>query len=174
MADPVRLGVVGCGADDVDLVLVTTSMREHGMVTRAALEAGKHVLVEKPMSHTLEEAAATLEVARRSKGFLVPAPHVMLSPTYQKMWRHIHNGDIGAPYLARAFYNWAQAKLGQVVLRAGWRLDVRPRRLQHRESDRLSGAGQTRHWADRHGDQGAHRRQRDDDGADRRQRAPVH
>ena len=89
-------------AADVDLVLVTTSMREHAMVTRAALEAGKHVLVEKPMATTLEEAAALVELARTSKGYLVPAPHVLLSPTYQKMWRPIHAGDIGTPDLARA------------------------------------------------------------------------
>ncbi len=100
-------------AADVDLVLVTTSMREHAMVTRAALEAGKHVLVEKPMATTLEEAAALVEVARTSKGYLVPAPHVLLSPTYQKMWRHIHAGDIGTPYLARAFYGWAGPNWGK-------------------------------------------------------------
>lgn len=100
-------------AADVDLVLVTTSMREHGMVTRAALEAGKHVLVEKPMSHNLEEAAALVELAKKSKGLLVPAPHVVLSPTYQKMWRHIHNGDIGEPRLARAFYGWAGPSWGK-------------------------------------------------------------
>jgi predicted dehydrogenase len=41
-------------SDDVDLVLVLTSMQEHGPVTRAALEAGKHVLVEKPMAVTLD------------------------------------------------------------------------------------------------------------------------
>src|SRR5438876_8537858 len=34
--------------DDVDLVLVLTSMPAHGPITRAALQAGKHVLVEKP------------------------------------------------------------------------------------------------------------------------------
>ncbi len=100
-------------ANDVDLVLVTTSMREHGMVARAALEAGKHVLVEKPMAHTLEEAAALVELSRKSKGYLAPAPHVLLSPTYQKMWRHIHNGDIGTPYLARAFYGWAGPNWGK-------------------------------------------------------------
>ena len=37
-------------SDEVDLVLVLTSMLQHGLITRAALEAGKHVLVEKPMS----------------------------------------------------------------------------------------------------------------------------
>ena len=49
------------GADDVDVVLVLTSMNEHGPLAKAALEAGKHVLVEKPMATTLEEAA---ELAR--------------------------------------------------------------------------------------------------------------
>src|SRR5688572_873870 len=41
---------------NVDLVLVLTSMQQHGAITRAALEAGKHVLVEKPMAMTLDEA----------------------------------------------------------------------------------------------------------------------
>src|SRR5687768_4821831 len=44
-------------ADEVDLVLVLTSMPQHGSIARAALEAGKHVLVEKPMAVTLPEAA---------------------------------------------------------------------------------------------------------------------
>jgi predicted dehydrogenase len=106
-------------AEDVDLVLVTTSMQEHGMVTRAALEAGKHVLVEKPMSPSLEEAAELVELAKTSKGYLVPAPHVVLSPTYQKMWRHIHRGDIGRPHLARAFYGWAGPSWGQWFYKKG-------------------------------------------------------
>jgi len=106
-------------AEDVDLVLITTSMQEHGMITRAALEAGKHVLVEKPMSTSLGEAAELVELAKRSPGFLVPAPHVILSPTYQRMWRHIHNGDIGQPYLARAFYGWAGPDWGQWFYKPG-------------------------------------------------------
>jgi predicted dehydrogenase len=107
------------GADDVDLVLVTTSMQEHGMITKAALQAGKHVLVEKPMSSNLEEAAEIVEMAKTSKGLLVPAPHVVLSPTYQRIWRHIHRGDIGKPYLARAFYGWAGPSWGQWFYRQG-------------------------------------------------------
>lgn len=106
-------------ADDVDLVLVTTSMKEHGMIAKAALQAGKHVLVEKPMSTSLEEAAELVELAKTSKGYLVPAPHVILSPTYQRMWRHIHRGDIGTPYLARAFYGWAGPRWGKWFYREG-------------------------------------------------------
>ncbi len=93
--------------DDVDLVLVLTSMPAHGPIVRAALSAGKNVLVEKPMAVTLEEADTIVKQARASKGFLLPAPHVVLSQTYQTMWRRIHNGDIGDVKLARAMYGWA-------------------------------------------------------------------
>jgi predicted dehydrogenase len=94
-------------ADDIDLVLVLTSMPEHGPIARAGLEAGKHVLVEKPMAVTLEEGAELLALAKRSPGHLLPAPHVILSDTYQAMWKRVHRGDIGKVVLARAFYGWA-------------------------------------------------------------------
>ena len=106
-------------ADDVDLVLVLTSMPEHGPITRAALEAGKHVLVEKPMAVTLEEAAEIVELAKNSPGHLVPAPHVVLSPTYQTIWKRIHQGDIGKVLSARAFYGWAGPSWGQWFYRPG-------------------------------------------------------
>jgi predicted dehydrogenase len=92
---------------DVDLVLILTSMPEHGRLARAALAAGKHVLVEKPMAMTLEEGAALVDLARRSPGYLVCAPHVVLSPTYQAMWRRVHGGDLGRIYSARGFYGWS-------------------------------------------------------------------
>jgi predicted dehydrogenase len=106
-------------AEDVDLVLVLTSMQQHGPITRAALEAGKHVLVEKPMSTDLAEAAQIVELAKRSPGHLVPAPHVILSPTYQTIWQRIHRGDIGKPYLARAIYGWAGPSWGQWFYQPG-------------------------------------------------------
>ncbi len=104
---------------DVDLVLVLTSMPEHGPVTRAALEVGKHVLVEKPMAVTLEEAAEIIELAKRSPGYLVPAPHVILSKTYQTIWQRVHRGDIGKVFSARALYGWAGPSWGQWFYRRG-------------------------------------------------------
>ena len=92
---------------DIDLVLVLTAMPEHGRLATAALAAGKHVLVEKPMAMTLDEAAALVDLARRSTGYLVCAPHVVLSPTYQAMWKQVHRGDIGRVYSARGFYGWS-------------------------------------------------------------------
>jgi predicted dehydrogenase len=106
-------------SSDVDLVLVLTSMVEHGPIARAALEAGKHVLVEKPMSVSLEEAAGLVELARRSPGHLLPAPHVVLSPTYQALWRRIHGGDVGQVLQARARYGWNGPWWGQWFYRTG-------------------------------------------------------
>src|SRR5262245_52983348 len=106
-------------SDDVDLVLVTTSMREHGPVARAALEAGKHVLVEKPMAVSLEEAAQLVELARRGPGYLHPAPHIILSPTYQTIWKRIQRGDIGQPLQARARYGWNGPSWGQWFYKPG-------------------------------------------------------
>jgi predicted dehydrogenase len=92
---------------EVDVVLVLTSMNEHARLARAALEAGKHVLVEKPLATSLEEAAALVALAKRSRGHLVCAPFTILSPTFQIIARRIRAGDIGKPCSARARYGWA-------------------------------------------------------------------
>jgi predicted dehydrogenase len=91
----------------VDVVLILTSMLEHARIASAALQAGKHVLVEKPMATDLDEAAELLELAKRGPGLFLPAPFVMLSPTCQAIARHIQRGDIGAPLSARARYGWS-------------------------------------------------------------------
>ena len=92
---------------EVDLVLILTSMPQHARLACAALEAGKHVLVEKPLATSLEDAAALVELAKRSRGHLVCAPFTILSPTFQTIARRIRHGDIGKPCSARARYGWA-------------------------------------------------------------------
>ena len=49
--------------DDVDLVVVTLPHWLHGEAGIAALEAGKHLLVEKPMAMTLEDCGRMIEIA---------------------------------------------------------------------------------------------------------------
>ena len=106
-------------ADDVDLVLVLTSMQEHYELTRAALKAGKHVLVEKPLATRLDEAAELVEMSKTSPGILHPAPHIILSQTYQTMWKRLQRGDIGRVLTARALYGWAGPWWGQWFYREG-------------------------------------------------------
>ena len=106
-------------SEDVDMVLVTTSMQSHGAMALAALEAGKHVLVEKPMAVTLEEGAKLVAVAKESPGYLLCAPHILLSATYQKMWKRIQDHEIGDVHLARARYGWAGPWWGKWFYQAG-------------------------------------------------------
>jgi predicted dehydrogenase len=94
-------------SSEIDLVLILTPMIEHAALARAALEAGKHVLLEKPLATTLDDAAGLVELARRSRGFLVCAPFTILSPTFQTMARRIQRGDIGKICSARARYGWS-------------------------------------------------------------------
>jgi len=99
--------VAVCEHDEVDAVLVLTSMPEHARLARAALEAGKHVLVEKPMATDLRAGEALLEAAEAAPGVLVCAPHILLSPTYRAMHARASAGEIGGLLSARARYGWA-------------------------------------------------------------------
>ena len=99
--------VAVCEHDDVDAVLVLTSMPEHARLARAALEAGTHVLVEKPMATDLRAGETLLEAAEAAPGILVCAPHILLSPTYRAMHARASAGEIGGLLSARARYGWA-------------------------------------------------------------------
>jgi predicted dehydrogenase len=101
------------GSDDVDVVLVLTSMNAHGPLAHAALAAGKHVLVEKPMATSLDEAAGLVELAAESPGHLICAPHILLSPTFRAVHAHVEAGEIGRLLLARARYGWSGPDWGR-------------------------------------------------------------
>jgi predicted dehydrogenase len=91
---------------DVDVVLVLTDMNAHGRLATDALNAGKHVLVEKPLATDLEEATALIKLSKDSPGRLVCAPHIVLSPTYRELHKRVQDGIIGRLVLARARYGW--------------------------------------------------------------------
>jgi len=93
--------------DDVDVVLVLTSMNEHGTLAREALTAGKHVLVEKPMAKSLAQDAELVDLGRRGPAQLVCAPHTVLSPTFRAVHEAVRGGAVGRLLTARARYGWA-------------------------------------------------------------------
>lgn len=106
--------------DDVDAVVVLTSMPSHGEIATAALAAGQHVLVEKPMSVDLDEAAALVAQADAGSELLVCAPHVVLSPTYRAIWKRVvADNEIGPILSARARYGWSGPTWGQWYYRTG-------------------------------------------------------
>jgi predicted dehydrogenase len=52
--------------DDIDIVDIVTPGDSHAEIAIAALEAGKHVLVEKPLANTVEEAERMLSAAEQA------------------------------------------------------------------------------------------------------------
>jgi predicted dehydrogenase len=61
-------------------VVAVLPMEGHAAVTQAALEAGKHVLVEKPFTATLEEAQALIQLAERTSRLLVVSQNYRYHP----------------------------------------------------------------------------------------------
>ncbi len=60
---------------DVDAVSIVVPTKAHFAVARQALEAGKHVLIEKPITSTIEEADELLALAK-AKGAIVQIGHI--------------------------------------------------------------------------------------------------
>jgi predicted dehydrogenase len=103
----------------VDVVVVITPMVDHAPLALKALEAGKHVLLEKPIATTLADAERLLERARRGPGQLYCAPFTWLSPTFREIGRRLRRGEIGRVVSARARYGWAGPDWSEWFYRPG-------------------------------------------------------
>jgi len=90
--------------DDVDVVDVCTPGNQHKAMAIAALEAGKHVICEKPLANTLAEAKAILKVAKKSKGKTMVAFNYRRVPAVALARQLIREGRIGQIYHWRAVY----------------------------------------------------------------------
>ena len=73
----------------VEIVLNLTSINSHNAVTRAALEAGKHVYSEKPLTLDMDEARSLTALAAEKGVVLSCAPSNTLGDTTQTMWRAV-------------------------------------------------------------------------------------
>ncbi len=79
----------------VELVLNLTNPRDHYEVSKAALEAGKHVYSEKPLAMDIHQATELVELAE-SKGLLIAsAPCSMLGETAQTLWKALREEIVG-------------------------------------------------------------------------------
>ncbi|UJP65873.1 Gfo/Idh/MocA family protein [Mongoliitalea daihaiensis] len=95
----------------VDAIINATPDHWHAPGTWLALEAGKHVFVEKPCSHNPREGE--LLVAYQKKyGKVVQMGNQQRSSDHSiEIIQEIHNGVIGIPYMAKAFYTNARGRV---------------------------------------------------------------
>jgi predicted dehydrogenase len=89
---------------DVDVVHICTPNHLHAPLARLALEAGKHVVCEKPLATTAAEAAEVTAVAARS-GKVAAVPFVYrFHPVVREARARIARGDSGAVHLIHGSY----------------------------------------------------------------------
>jgi len=82
----------------VDAVVIATPARTHHGLTKAALERGKHVLVEKPIATSVEHGAELCTLAEHA-GRVLAVGHVFLyNPGVQRVKRYLEAGDLGRVY----------------------------------------------------------------------------
>ena len=88
-------------ASDIDAVIIATPNIYHCPQTIDALQAGKHVLVEKPMAGTVAEADKISNLASRQKLVLQVNQSLRFTPFYVQIARRVAAGAIGRPLHAR-------------------------------------------------------------------------
>lgn len=82
----------------IDAVILATPISTHYELARRSLEAGKHVLVEKPLSARVEEADCLIELAAE-KGLAIMCGHTFLfSPPVMAIREMIARGELGEIY----------------------------------------------------------------------------
>jgi predicted dehydrogenase len=79
----------------IDAVSVCTANHTHAAITIQALQAGKHVLCEKPMATTLEDCQAMVDAAQKTGKVLVIGQNQRLTKTHIKARQLIRDGEIG-------------------------------------------------------------------------------
>ena len=87
---------------DIDAVYVLTPNREHSFITIAALEAGKHVMCEKPMAKTSKEAKEMVAAAKKAGKVLTIGYQNRYRENTIHMKKMIERGDLGEIYFAKA------------------------------------------------------------------------
>lgn len=95
---------------DVDIVVNITTPGVHAPLTDAALRAGKHVYVEKPIAATMEQAAENLATAKETGLVLGGAPDTFLGSAAQTARAAIDAGLIGRPFAATSFVRSSRAE----------------------------------------------------------------
>ncbi|MCD2441338.1 Gfo/Idh/MocA family oxidoreductase [Agromyces sp. SYSU K20354] len=90
----------------VDVVVVCAPSGHHGELTIRALEAGKHVVVEKPMATSLHEARAIVRLAELTGLAVSVISQRRFEPEYQHLKRLLDAGELGRVLIASAHVHW--------------------------------------------------------------------
>ena len=105
--------------EDLDAVTIATPDQVHREIAIAAMEAGKHVMCEKPMALTVEDCKAMVEASKRTGKKLMVGQICRLAPSFLLAKELIDRGDIGDIFFIESEYAHDYAK----KVGPNWRFD---------------------------------------------------
>ncbi len=88
---------------DVDAVIIATPHHWHAPIALAAMQAGKDVYIEKPISHVYSEGHAIIRAAEKYRRVVQQGSQMRSSPVTEKAGRLLADGIIGEIKVARAW-----------------------------------------------------------------------
>jgi len=97
---------------DIDAVILTCCNHWHALATIWAVQAGKHVYVEKPVSHDVDEGTRMVAAARRYKRVVQGGTQRRSSERFRKAIAYLHSGGIGDIYMARWLFTGPRDSIG--------------------------------------------------------------
>jgi predicted dehydrogenase len=98
---------------DVDAISIATPDHWHAPMAIAALQAGKHVYVEKPCSHNAAEGEMLVRAQQKYQKLVQMGTQQRSSPHTIEIVEKIHAGVIGRPYFAKAWYSNVRKSIGE-------------------------------------------------------------
>jgi predicted dehydrogenase len=98
---------------DVDAITIATPDHWHAPMAIAALQAGKHVYVEKPCSHNPAEGEMLVRAQQKYQKLVQMGTQQRSSPHTIEIVEKIHAGIIGRPYFAKAWYSNVRKSIGE-------------------------------------------------------------
>jgi predicted dehydrogenase len=98
---------------DVDALVIAAPDHWHAPATMLAMQAGKHVYVEKPCSHNPREGELLVDAQRRHKRVVQMGTQQRSHDRTRDVVQAIHQGLIGTPYLARGWYANTRGTIGR-------------------------------------------------------------
>ncbi len=97
---------------EIDAITIATPDHWHAPMAIAAVQAGKHVYVEKPCSHNPAEGAMLIAAQKKSGKLVQMGSQQRSSPHTIEIVDRIHNGEIGRAYFAKAWYSNVRKSIG--------------------------------------------------------------
>jgi predicted dehydrogenase len=98
---------------DIDAVVIATPNHWHALATIWALQAGKHVYVEKPSSHTVWEGRKMVEAMNRYNKIVQVGTMNRSRPAVKDAIKFVHEGGLGKVYMARGLCYKPRPSIGK-------------------------------------------------------------